>query len=908
MNTTTAYTPLESLLLFQSLTAWGTDPDVFIRTSTLLKANALIRDGDTYDPGRLSPDALRELYLQLLREELRLEAIQGEGKGDASPTRKRKLQSPPLPTIRDANEHSDKLPQLVDRLYGLYRDFMIRSIREDERKYETLRREIAEIEKGEWDERILKESRGRSKRTPSVVLEQSTPTKASGQPPAIVSGVLRDGQSTEAPSDSMQADEQQPPKDLPPSPCPAAGVELKSEALGITDVLDSREPSPPKVPEQPIVSQAENPSSVLPPIDHQRTPSQDKLPGLSTTQPVQRPPENLRWEQPQGASLPQQQPPYPANSSYPQFSQPQYPPYLQGPHRGSFSLPPSHDLPPQGHVTPSPINTSRPAHIIFHPPNIGGGPGSPGTQHLNQLADAAEQQQYRATPASPLVTHGGVPSGQYGPHGQPHSAYPPQYMNDGRPLTGNGTPPQWNQNHAPSYPPPPPNYNYPPPPPGQQSFTATPTIIQPGPRPYNSPYIPSQGTRPIGVSSTSTPRPLHLRGVDSLPHTPASFSRAPNMTGKATRWTPTPTASTPKAPKSPVQPAFEPLSPVIPPVIHPLLKNATTPKSNAKFKKADAKTEISSASQTHVKRPRANKRTKAGSPASPAVGGSFRSQSVMSHADELSLVNDATGAVNVKQEAATPRIVEDVEETAAEESNKSLRSGTMPASPRRPLKRKRQNSLPVEPSGPPTHVLWTRNFPKISASALERIGAHRSASTFAQPIKERDAPGYSNVILRPQDLKSIRAAINSGNKAGLAIAATLGDPGQASMLLPISEDLIPPKGIVNNAQLEKELMHIFSNAVMFNHDPHRSLGKAFEVAQSIEESAGAEKYEVDENQLVNDTRAMFSDVEKIVGEMRSAERRQEGVPSGETEEEEADELTGDGEAAPGGIVKRRRRA
>ena len=199
-------------------------------------------------------------------------------------------------------------------------------------------------------------------------------------------------------------------------------------------------------------------------------------------------------------------------------------------------------------------------------------------------------------------------------------------------------------------------------------------------------------------------------------------------------------------------------------------------------------------------------------------------------------------------------------------------------------------------------------FQKSRHRLLERIGAHRSASTFALPIKERDAPGYSKVILRPQDLKSIRVAINAGYKVGLAIASTMGDQGQASMLLPISEDLIPPKGIVNNAQLEKELIRIFSNAIMFNHDPHRSLGKAFEAAKSIEESTGAEKYEVDENQLVNDTRAMYTDVEKIVGEMRSAERRQEGVPVGEAEEDEADELAGDAEAATGSIVKRRRRA
>jgi hypothetical protein len=778
---------------------------------------------------------------------------------------------------------------------------MIRSIREDERKYETLQRDIAEIEQGEWDERILKEDRGQSKRTPSVALEEPRPTKVTAESPATVSRVSPDDQPIEASSDSMQIDGQQPPKEHSPSPSPVpvASEEPKSEGLAVSDVLNSQEHSPPKVTEQPTVSPAEKPP-ILPPIGHQRSPSQEKLPGPSALPPVQqRPPENYKWEQYQGTPPPQQQ------AAYPELSQPPYPPYPQGPHRGSFSVPSGHGLPPQGHVPSSPINNSHPPSVILPPPNIERGPGSPGTQHLNQLADAAGRQQYRPTSASPLVTQGGAPITQYG---QSYPPYPPQYMNDGRPPTGHGTPPQWNPNYAPQYPPPPPNCNHPPPPPGQQPFSATPNIVQQGPRQYNSPYNPSQGTRPAGASSTSTPRPLYLRGVDSFPNTPASFGRPPHMTGKATRWTPTPTASTPKVPKSPIQPAFEPLSPVLPLAILPLSKNAKTPKNSAKRKKTDAKTDASSTSQPRVKKQRTNKRAKAGSPASSAIAGSLRSQSVMSHADELSLVNDAASGVNVKQEAATPRVVEDIGEVAPEESNKSLQSGTMPASPQRPLKRKRQDSLPREPSGPPTHVLWTRNFPKISASALERIGAHRSASTFAQPIKERDAPGYSNVILRPQDLKSIRAAINTGYKTGLAAASTMGDHGQASMLLPISEDLIPPKGIVNNAQLEKELMHIFSNAIMFNHDPRRNLGKAFEMAQSIEERGGVENYQVDENQLVNDTRAMFTDVEKIVGEMRSAERQQEGVPIVEAEEEEADELAEEAEAATGSSIKRRRRA
>jgi hypothetical protein len=169
-------------------------------------------------------------------------------------------------------------------------------------------------------------------------------------------------------------------------------------------------------------------------------------------------------------------------------------------------------------------------------------------------------------------------------------------------------------------------------------------------------------------------------------------------------------------------------------------------------------------------------------------------------------------------------------------------------------------------------VLWTRNFPKISASALERIGAHRTASTFAHAIKERDAPGYKSVILRPQDLKSIRSAMTAGNRAATAAAEKLGgDRGAASVLLPVTGELVPPRGIVNNAQLEKELMLMFANAVMFNPDPDRGFGRGWPGKRG--QSGGEGGYAVDEDGVVREARKMFRDVEVIVGELRSTEQR-----------------------------------
>jgi hypothetical protein len=276
--------------------------------------------------------------------------------------------------------------------------------------------------------------------------------------------------------------------------------------------------------------------------------------------------------------------------------------------------------------------------------------------------------------------------------------------------------------------------------------------------------------------------------------------------------------------------------------------------------------------------------------------------------------------------------------------------------------------VPV-PTAPPTHVHWTRNFPRISASALEQITTHRYASVFATPVRERDAPGYKAVVYKPQDLKSIRLAVGAGNRAALAVAATLGSAGEVdvaapspsagggggsasgtgSVLLPISEDLVPPKGIINNAQLEKELMRMFANAIMFNHDPNRGLPRSFQVQTSIEGGAGGEgagglaadeRYEVDENGVVREAREMGRDVEKVVEELKGAERRRgdgDGgrdimdrrssladvslmTPNvagfvahsskGEEDEDEVDQLAGTPsamDAGMGSVAKRRRR-
>lgn len=270
----------------------------------------------------------------------------------------------------------------------------------------------------------------------------------------------------------------------------------------------------------------------------------------------------------------------------------------------------------------------------------------------------------------------------------------------------------------------------------------------------------------------------------------------------------------------------------------------------------------------------------------------------------------------IKDEDATSRGHEEAGDTTADESVPGRGSIATPGSVSRTLKRKRQET-PPEPPGPPTQVLWTRGFTKVSSSALDQISSHRDGNMFATAVREKDAPGYSQIVLQPQNINSIRSAIKSGSKAASISASNLsgGDPGATSVWLPISEDLTPPKGIINSAQLEREVVHMFCNAIMYNPDPDKGVGPRFHRRSPEEQEVPG--YRVDENGVVRNTQSMFIEVEKLLGDLRSAEKDRTGppplstprhasvaTPADDTAEEE-DELAADGEATSG-TVKRRR--
>lgn len=188
---------------------------------------------------------------------------------------------------------------------------------------------------------------------------------------------------------------------------------------------------------------------------------------------------------------------------------------------------------------------------------------------------------------------------------------------------------------------------------------------------------------------------------------------------------------------------------------------------------------------------------------------------------------------------------------------------------------------------------------------------------FATGVRERDAPNYNQIVLQAQDITRIRSAIKHGNKAAVQIASSLpgGDPGTAHVWLPLSEELVPPKGIVNSAQLERELVHMFCNAIMYNPDPDRGPGSAF-IKRNPEEEEEVVGYRLDENGVVKNTRSMFVEVEKLLGDLRSAEKERSAPPPSTArpasvatpaEDTAEDEDDGPGEREAGaGATKRRR--
>ncbi|KAJ4857579.1 hypothetical protein T069G_08476 [Trichoderma breve] len=863
MNQPAAYTPLESLFLFQSLLSHGVDSGAFARISELLKGNALIKSGDTYDAARLAPEALQQLFLRLLRDELKGDAERAEGgaaaggDGLGSPgSRKRKLGSPPLPTLKEIYENIDRIPAIVNRLYARYREHTVGLIREDERRFATLQREIQLLERSE-KERLAK-----------VAASQNvTPTLAPRDPRAAAA-------TTTTPTSTVPIPSPMPPSNgTTPSPAktPAAPAGIRKGPTPNTPVPPPKPPisgvaapkvtlptqlAPAGIPTPQPTSQVlqpptqQPPKQILSPRPEAAGPQPPTAPGAAPAQAG-----SLKWEKPY--QPPQTTPGNAALQKAPPPQQQQQPPPSQ--QQWQRQPPQPQPQPQQQQQQPGPPRPTGPGATQqpqLHPQQQQAQQGqqtTPQHQHIQRAVQAqpsllAQKFQHIPRIQTPRAIASATPA-----------KTSPSITAAGSPIPNKGTPgavatQRW-QPGAPS---------------AQQGARAMPS-----------------------ASPTAKPR---LSPASPAPRTPAPSSPVSLKRGFGTKWASHSTPSTPGPITSePESPAYEPVSPPLP---RPAVAKDLAVKAVPKL----------AASKPTAKRSR-------GPSATPSATGTRRSQSVISQTDELSLDHSVT---KVKKEVATPRLREETGDTTADESMPGRGLMATPSSMTRAPKRKRQDT-PTDLQGPPTHVLWTRGFTKVSSSALDQISSHRDANMFATALREKDAPNYRQIVLQPQDITSIRSAIKAGNKAALQAAANLpgGDPGTASVWLPISDDLVPPRGIINSAHLERELVHMFCNAIMYNPDPDRGPGPAFmRRSQSDEEEVVG--YRLDENGVVKNTQSMFLEVEKLLGDLRAAEKdrgippisttRQGSVatPAEDTAEEE-DELAGDGDSASAsGTAKRRR--
>ncbi|TGZ83046.1 hypothetical protein EX30DRAFT_394291 [Ascodesmis nigricans] len=180
------------------------------------------------------------------------------------------------------------------------------------------------------------------------------------------------------------------------------------------------------------------------------------------------------------------------------------------------------------------------------------------------------------------------------------------------------------------------------------------------------------------------------------------------------------------------------------------------------------------------------------------------------------------------------------------------------------------NAPPLVAVGQQPMVVATKKFTTLTAPLLANISGHRYANLFSAPVIESRAPGYRELIRRPQDLKSIKAAIRAGTlfvqsldtNPSTAATPTRSTPPvfpsapsistpylptsstATSITMPATTLNTPPKGIVNSLQLEKELFRMFANAVMYNKT---------------------------NTEIVKETNIMAKDVEAMVTNFRGAE-------------------------------------
>ncbi|KAF2768210.1 hypothetical protein EJ03DRAFT_328574 [Teratosphaeria nubilosa] len=851
----TSYSPLESLLLFQALRHLNAhDQFSFNKISSQLKSISLIYDAPGYDSGRLSPDALRDLYLSLLKEEvkrdLERQVEQDNGVATTDGSRKRKAPSPPLPTVQEAAQHSHLIPQLVTRLYANYRDKAVREIREYERQYSALQREIKDLEDGEKDELASKPDSSTQSPKPSTTAEpQPAPTQpANNQPSAPNTTAASPTPPAQAPSRPYAQAKIDAVINHGPEPQHSPGPHRRTSSSTKLPPLSEMAPQSPRFGIPPTISKQmphmqQQTYSHSPPSAHQSP----YMPHHA--HPAPGPPIQNNMPRPPSRHDPSPRPILPPPPGM------QLPPPTPQQHVGSPNM--HAPMQPQQHYQPQHRGSIGPALATGQPPYAHQPPMQHPPTHQGYYQQSPYQDRRTSYPQpAPQPIASGYPSHQPSPRVPPGGRQlEPFYM-------GNPEASKQQQRHSI--------------PPHQPHTSRVHHPVAQTPRqPMYQQYPPPPATAPV-----QTPR-AHPRmsGILSALATPSRPEYKPTWKSER-RPLPMP------LPAEPPKPDIEPLSPVRKPA-----QPARPPRAQ---QDVQATKELPPPPPQQGLRPPKSRRrpTRAGSPSSVAsstIGESTRrstrSQSV-STVVGANLLSDSAGSI--KDEPSTPAGVLDHPEHQHESSATPAsgmmtrkRRGTVASQTQQPPKRRRQESPAgtheeAEDMGRPpprsNTITAYRNLAKISSTIMNDIASHKHASYYAGPVRDKDANGYSNIIKQPQHLKAIRSAITAGTRA--VAQATAADSPEAtptnksaagdSMAVELerSEDLMPPKAIVNGAQLEKEVYRTLANAVMFNPG---------------------------EDGLVAETREMFEDIEAKIREWKGIPKESDG---GEEKEEAVEEGKG----------------
>ncbi|GES57091.1 hypothetical protein ATEIFO6365_0001037800 [Aspergillus terreus] len=861
-----AYTPFESLLFFQSLAAHDTRPANFLSISDRLRNNPFIRQNVAFDATRLAPEALEDLYTTLMRDGADLESNGGHVDG-SNPKKRKIVNVRPEPLGDKGINHATFVPGLVSHLYARYKDLVTREIRNEEKRFKDIRDEIDRLQKEER-EALLDSSQSK------IVQQKPVPQPSS------------------------------------------AKVEAVAESAPM-DVDTKRERDVPV--QQPLKPASQNPINSTPATDGKRTSieSQPKKLAQEPATPIPRPAAVQVLAQPQqeqaSKSQPQTQPP-----SHPQLPSQPLPPNQTPlyPQHAASSIPHTQTVNGVGTIPPKPIAPRNvpPVQGVAATPAQAVGPGQGPKPSLDRghVAPPPQTPQAMGIPPSAAVQK---PPATARPSGQEPSSM-------AAPSPAQRPPPQptfqqWSLNQ-PQTPRPP--HTIPTPAtqaPVRPSLPHTPQLA-PKTEPKKGPKAP-QPTQPTPVPSTpgpafpdiTSPAPSGLTPGFQTPVGPAQslplaeLRGRPRMSidtsGSLTPWKRTPQLSIPTSPRSPERPRPEDVSPIS--ETAPSLPGSREPTPEAtepprKRRRNEAKTAERGRESSF-----ADGETKSGLRGKPerlAVSGSKRrDRSTASSRSRgrsvLSRDDDAEAGPTSKIKHELPSTPAGVPETVETDQRATGRRGVQSPEERsgrgRP-KRKRSEAFEPEsltnelgrtdPNQSTPYVLCARNFPRTGAPIMNDVTTHKHASIFTKPLTERDAPGYRDLIYRPQDLKSIKSSIHQGSKAVAAATEAANTPvadgespapsKNAVLMLQKTEDVIPPKGIVNSAQLEKELIRMFANAVMFNPVPQRGFGPAFPMTSDGGSRASTQVPEADEGGIIKDTIEMFEDVEQAVTRWRAAER------------------------------------